>query len=369
VSAERISRSSGLLAAAMAIAAVCGDWAFQRVLPIDLAIASALNMAPKGISQPAWVAEAVVLGAAATVIANRLNPQARVIVTVQLVLLGAVTQFAAAHYGGIAPRFVGMLLAIAAGFGIGLYVRNTERAKQRSATQYQQVALKNKELFEARLQLVKQDEVERRILAGDLHDIVLNDLKMLRQQLQPHKETMGEKAEGIDSLLAKAMTEIRAVMDNLSPHDLEHLGLVGAIEECLDKGAEKANFKVRFRSELDDSDIEGWNPMQQTLMYRLVQESVNNIVKHSGAKTVTCRITKEAGTALFTLEDDGKGIDPTTFKTESRGLRYMRQRADLIGGAIAWRKGKEDKGTVVEISVPIAAAPPAAIRSTGATES
>lgn len=347
----------------MAIAAVCGDWAFVRTRPIDAAIASAINLAPHGASELAWAAEGIIFAAAATVIANRLNPMARVIVTVQLALLGILAQVGAAHYAGIAPRFVGMALAIAAGFGIGHYVRNTERAKQRSATQYQQVALKNKELYEARLQLVKQDEVERRILAGDLHDIVLNDLKMLRQQLQPHKEAIGEKAQSIDSLLSKAMAEIREVMDNLSPADLEHLGLVGAIETCLDKGAERANFKVRFRSEIDDADIDGWNPMQQTLIYRLVQESVNNIVKHSGASTVTCRLTREAGNALITIEDDGKGIDPTTFKAESRGLRYMRQRADLVGGTIAWRKGKEDKGTVVEISVPLAKAAAVAAES------
>lgn len=323
----------------------------MRLSPIDGALHTILlNRAftPSAVDLAIWSAEAIVFAIIATVLAARLGSTARVIVTVQLVIFSFLAQLALWSFLHVPLHVVALILSIAAGYISGYYIKTLGRGQQQLQAHYHQLELKNKELLEARVQLVKQDEVERRILAGDLHDQVLNDLKALRQKLQSQ-----ESSADVDSLLTKAMTEIREVMDSLSPADLEHLGLIDAIEACLDKGAARAGFKVRFRSAVSEEEVEPLSSIQQALLYRLVQESINNICKHADAKTVFCEITKNENTATVSIKDDGKGMDPTIFKTDSRGLRYMRQRADLLGGTIAWRRGDADKGTVVEITVPL----------------
>lgn len=334
-----------------AIAAVCADWLTVRLIPVDSALHFALlarAFTASTTDTAIWSAEAIIFAILATVLAARLGSTARVVVTVQLVILSFLVQFGLWSLLHVPMRIVTLLLAIGAGFLSGSYVKTLGRGQQQLQAHYHQLELKNKELLEARVQLVKQDEVERRILAGDLHDQVLNDLKALRQKLQTD-----EKDAEADGLLTKAMTQIREVMDSLSPADLEHLGLIDAIEACIDKGAARAGYKVRFRSALADDDVQPLSSIQQALLYRLVQESVNNICKHANAQTVYCEITRDGDTAVVSIKDDGKGMDASIFRSDSRGLRYMRQRADLLGGTIGWRKGDGDKGTIVEITVPL----------------
>lgn len=95
--------------------------------------------------------------------------------------------------------------------------------------------------------------------------------------------------------------------------------------------------------------------IEQSLLYRLVQESITNICKHAEAKTVRATLEKEEETTLVVrITDDGKGIDPTKMRADSRGLRYMRLRAELIGATISWMAGENAKGTTVEIRVNLA---------------
>jgi signal transduction histidine kinase len=94
--------------------------------------------------------------------------------------------------------------------------------------------------------------------------------------------------------------------------------------------------------------------VEQSLLYRLVQEAITNVCKHAEASIV--KITMEIRDQVLTIRiiDDGRGINPTELHSDSRGLRFMQQRADLIGAAIAWQRGENDRGTVVEIVMNLA---------------
>jgi signal transduction histidine kinase len=164
------------------------------------------------------------------------------------------------------------------------------------------------------------------------------------------------------------MVEIREVMDSLCPSALEHLGLTAALEDCARKAGEKGGFKARCKSKVEDADVEKLSLVEQSLLYRLVQEALTNVIKHAEAKTVRINTERAGESLLVTVSDDGRGMPEGKANEESRGLRYMRQRADLIGATISFRAGdlvanSGNPGTVVEIRVDLAGR--TAVESTG----
>jgi len=154
-------------------------------------------------------------------------------------------------------------------------------------------------------------------------------------------------------------------MDSLCPSALEHLGLTAALEDCARKAGEKGGFKARCKSKVEDADAEKLSIVEQSLLYRLVQEALTNVIKHAQAKTVRINSEVDGSDLVVTIADDGKGIPAGKMSEESRGLRYMRQRADLIGATISFRAGEgvASPGTIVEIRVDLAGR--GAVESTG----
>ncbi len=217
--------------------------------------------------------------------------------------------------------------------------------------------LKENELKEAHLQLVKQDEADRRILASDLHDQVLNDLKSLRQAIDGLKLTTDEvarmtKTSEIEALIDQTTVQVREVMENLTPSVLENLGLASALDDLLRRTGSRAKLRVRFRNEAD-SYLKKLSKIEQLLLFRTVQEALSNIVKHAQAGKVELSIKKVADELVILIADDGQGIPLDKERGQSRGLRYMRQRADLMGARIAWLPGRDNKGCQVEIKIQI----------------
>lgn len=280
-----------------------------------------------------------------------------VLVILQLIVLSVLYQWALWQFFAVHGHPLGYAAAVALGAVAGgvFYTRETERRAKE--VQYYELMLRNRELAETRIALIKQDEVERRMLAADLHDQVLNDLKQVLHRFENYvkEPTDTENAEKIRSMTNQVMREIREVMDSLCPSVLEHLGLGAAIEDCLRRGSERSGFKVRFRGKVEQEELQVLSLIEQSLLYRLVQESITNICKHAEATMVRATMEKEEETTLVVrITDDGKGIDPTKMRSDSRGLRYMRLRAELIGATIAWLAGENAKGTTVEIRVNLA---------------
>lgn len=285
------------------------------------------------------------------------------LVILQLIVLSVLYQWALWQFLSMPGHPLGYAAAVALGAAAGAVFRSRETERRAKEEQYYVLMLRNKELAETRIALIKQDEVERRMLAADLHDQVLNDLKQVLHRFENYvKEPSDtENAEKIRSLTNQVMREIREVMDSLCPSVLEHLGLGAAIEDCLRRGSERSGFKVRFRGKVEMEELAVMSLIEQSLLYRLVQESITNICKHADAKKVTATMEKEADSTLVVrINDDGKGIDPSKMRSDSRGLRYMRLRAELIGATISWMAGENGKGTTVEIRVNLANRKPAA---------
>jgi len=143
------------------------------------------------------------------------------------------------------------------------------------------------------------------------------------------------------------------VMDSLSPAVIEHLGFAAAVEDCLRRAGERGRFKVRFKKEGAVDQLATLDLIEQTLLFRLVQECGNNITKHGQASLVKLHLEVQDDALLIRVSDNGVGIPEAVDVNDSRGLKYMRQRGDLIGATIAWLAGEGGKGTTVEIRLPL----------------
>ncbi|PZM83302.1 MAG: hypothetical protein DKT66_09080 [Candidatus Melainabacteria bacterium] len=291
------------------------------------------------------------------------------VVFIQLLGVSLLLDWVAWKYQHISLAPVTFVVSIILGLAGGFAIRLWDDGDVRMQSQFYQLKVRNNELRDVRLQMVRQDEVERRMLAADLHDQVLNDMKRLRKKFEAYtKDRTDEQKAEIDQILAATMVEIREVMDSLCPSALEHLGLTAALEDCARKAGEKGGFKARCKSKIEAADVEKLSLVEQSLLYRLVQEALTNVIKHAEAKTVRINTERDGESLVVTVSDDGKGLPEGKANEESRGLRYMRQRADLIGATISFRAGDAvanpgNLGTVVEIRINLAGR--TAVESTG----
>lgn len=327
-------------------------------------------------AQLAWVsAISAMLSCAGVFAGAKLQVEAKqrlvvfLVVFIQLLGVSLLLDWVAWKYLHISLAPVTFVVSIILGLAGGFAIRLWDDGDVRMQSQFYQLKVRNNELRDVRLQMVRQDEVERRMLAADLHDQVLNDMKRLRKKFEAYtKDRTDEQKAEIDQILAATMVEIREVMDSLCPSALEHLGLTAALEDCARKAGEKGGFKARCKSKIEAADVEKLSLVEQSLLYRLVQEALTNVIKHAEAKTVRINTEKDGESLVVTVSDDGKGLPEGKANEESRGLRYMRQRADLIGATISFRAGDAvanpgNPGTVVEIRVNLAGR--TAVESTG----
>ena len=274
----------------------------------------------------------------------------RTVLLVQLAVLSLVYQMLCLHFLHAAGHPVSIILAIALSCFVGIFLKKRDAERRELDAKQIELKLRNDELQESRLALVKQDESERRLLAADLHDQVLNDLRSVQKKFEQYTaDPKDESRDAIHALLKQTMSEIREIMDELCPVLLEEFGIAAAIEDRLDKASQQSGFEVRFMQNAPESVLDNLSSVEKQLLYRLVQESLNNVGKHAAAKIVKIAIDQADSQLFFRITDDGKGIDPGRLSESSRGTLYMRLRAALIGAKVSWKQGPDGKGTTVEI--------------------
>lgn len=222
----------------------------------------------------------------------------------------------------------------------------------------------NRNLADARLQVANQAERERRRIARDLHDQTLADLRnliMLTDQL-PAKEA--ENGHGrldpatFRSEIEAISTEIRRICEDLSPSALENVGLSAALEWALSNAVAHAapdcRFEYEFRCPEDLEERISLAPGERMQIYRIAQEAINNICRHSGARNVRLEVKiGEDNSFLLELEDDGRDFDPKENKRKrsGRGLSNILARASLLEAEVNWKRRAEG-GTVFTLHKP-----------------
>ncbi len=203
------------------------------------------------------------------------------------------------------------------------------------------ITKKNRELAAARFDLANEAERERRRIARDLHDQTLADLRnlMMMSDELPAPETTDEKPNFRTEIEAVS-NEIRRICEDLSPSVLENVGLTAALEFLLSHTFTQTDKKFAYKFNCEEGLEERLDlpPNAQMQIYRIAQEVLNNIARHSGAELVEMKITASAEDDFnLKIENDGRDFDADKAK-KGRGLSNIKSRANLIEAEVSWQK-------------------------------
>ncbi len=258
----------------------------------------------------------------------------------------------------------------------GFYLRvASQRALQNAnANLESMVVLRTEQLSVLSRHLISVSEEEKARLARELHDelganltainIDINSVADKLRAEQPALAAMLDRARGtlVDTVELK-----RRIVENLRPSMLDNLGLSSALHSYCNEYARLTGIACEV---LVTGDVDAAGPMQSIAVFRIVQESLNNIAKYAKAGDVIVQLAREGGMLALDIIDDGVGIDAdAASKPKSHGLLGMRERALLLGGTLQVKRGIGGRGTCVEALIPVAQAGDAAQPGQGQPES
>jgi PAS domain S-box-containing protein len=219
---------------------------------------------------------------------------------------------------------------------------------------------REKELHELTVRLMDFSEEERRQCSRMLHDEVGQaltglkfELEMLEKELSPLRSRTRRSLDAMRKQLWFVSDGARTLSKSLHPAMLDELGLIPTLGWYIDNFVRSDELEVELTAAGFDQDL----PRQVSLaLYRVAQESLTNVVRHSGASRVTISLTKGYPSVIMEIEDDGRGISLKNGKTKSKGLGLvsMRERVELMGGAFQI-KSSQGKGTTLRVKIPIEA--------------
>jgi signal transduction histidine kinase len=201
--------------------------------------------------------------------------------------------------------------------------------------------------------VVEAQELERRRLARELHDetgqaltSILLGVKAIRASGTPAD---AERAEAdVRAQVVQALQDVRALAVELRPSALDDFGLVPALERLAETFQARSGLETLVQANLD-----GRLPAEiETVLYRVVQEALTNIVKHAGAEHVSIVIRSRDKSVAATIDDDGRGFAADDVRTEALGLLGMRERLALVGGTLEVESSR-DSGTTIAVLVPL----------------
>jgi two-component system, NarL family, sensor histidine kinase UhpB len=197
--------------------------------------------------------------------------------------------------------------------------------------------------------ILAAQEAERVGIARDLHDEVgqvltgvLLHLNSIAASAPDHRAEIDEAKQAVRS----ALDEVRRISSELRPEMLEHLGLVSALTELSTSFARTSGVHVERRFE---SVLPPLSPETELAVYRIAQESLTNIARHAAASKVTIALDCGPARIVLRVADDGRGF--AGVPEENGGLRSMRERSLLVGGALAIKRAPEG-GVEVRLEVP-----------------
>jgi len=201
--------------------------------------------------------------------------------------------------------------------------------------------------------VVSAQELERQRLARELHDETGQALTSILLGLRNVEEARSDAelrtaVSEVRDLVRSTLQDVRQLAVELRPKALDDFGLVAALERLTLTFEEQTGIDVEFQAAVNErlpSEIE-------TALYRIVQESLTNIVKHARAGRVSIVLTRKGDTASVVVEDDGVGFEPGRARDGGLGLAGMRERVGLLGGRLRV-ESRPGAGTTFVAEVPL----------------
>jgi len=205
------------------------------------------------------------------------------------------------------------------------------------------------------LSVIDGQELERQRLSRELHDGIgqsLIAIKMKLDSLSYLQETeIKTQLEGIKRQFDQIIDEIRRITTDLMPPVLDEFGLVIALFNLCEDTSRASGIQIKFEHR---AKTDTWNKKIQTYLYRIIQEAIHNIVKHSSAKQAYIKLQGDIDDIYLSIQDNGIGFKTILAKTDSQsghGLHNIKERVKLLRGTFDL-KSAPGKGTLMQIKVP-----------------
>ena len=202
-------------------------------------------------------------------------------------------------------------------------------------------------------QLIASQENERKRIAGELHDslgqrlvVIKNRALLLLQRRDSQDGPFGEQVEAISAEVSEAVREVKEISYDLRPYRLDRLGLTTALQGMIETAANSS--EIQFDTAIDN--VDAVFPGQTEInFYRIVQECVNNILRHSQASQASIRIQRSAERLELVVKDNGRGFTPGDGH-QGFGLAGIRERTQLLAGTLDLQSAPS-QGTTVTIVI------------------
>ncbi len=236
----------------------------------------------------------------------------------------------------------GILMAVAFGFYRHRIAKMSEREKQQNRFSQD---------------LIHLQEVERKRIAQELHDGLGQNLTVALNQLALERKELTEDRAGlqlVSDVITNSVQEVRQISRNLRPDALDRIGLTRAIQGVIRATARATRLEI---TEAID-DIDDTLPLRDEInMYRIVQESLTNIVRHANASRATVRVIRTRQLVTAVIEDDGCGFEmekviASPSDEGNMGLRSIHERVRIMKGNVIWKTARR-QGTRVTINIPL----------------
>jgi PAS domain S-box-containing protein len=218
------------------------------------------------------------------------------------------------------------------------------------------VDLRTIELRRLSTRLMSLQDEERRRIAREIHDGLGQELaaaKMIMDGiLAKDSPAMRQPASEASQLIDRAIKQVRTISHLLHPPLLDEVGLISALRWYLEGLSERSGIEVRL--EVDPPNMGRLTSDLETAVFRIIQEALTNMFRHSGARNGFVSVKESDGMIAVTVRDDGKGIEERVVQLRPEsvgvGIGGMRQRVTEFGGRL--RLANANPGTIVEVVIP-----------------
>lgn len=205
--------------------------------------------------------------------------------------------------------------------------------------------------------VIAAEEYERKRIAGELHDGIGQMFSVVKMNLSGIADRTGISGNDKDlldktiKLVDESCREVRSISHQMMPNVLNETGFTAAINQFVDK-IDSHSLEVTLDVTGFDRKIPG---NVEAVVYRIVQECVNNVIKHAQASQLDIQIHNEGDHISATIEDNGRGFDTSLLQTSGGiGVKGMMARVEFLGGKMEY-DSSPGKGTVVAIHIPLKA--------------
>jgi signal transduction histidine kinase len=219
------------------------------------------------------------------------------------------------------------------------------------------VDIRTTELRRLSSRLMTMQDEERRRIAREIHDGLGQELAAAKMILdgvliKDSSPSMRQASSDASQLVDRAISQVRTISHLLHPPLLDEVGLVSALRWYLEGLSTRSGIEIGLK--VDPPDLSRLKPELETAIFRVIQEALTNMFRHSGAKNGSISVAENNGHITVTVRDDGKGIEEQVVQLRPDsvgvGIGGMRQRVTELGGSL--RLANANPGTIVEVVIP-----------------